>query len=255
MTESELDQDPCELCGFSASLYGLESDVLSTAALVSELVNAACEGLSAEQRAESSIDKPAIDEIVRAVEAFEGDPLTTAHHGLHAVAKIGVIRQDLGAGPTAASGTVTGLHTSGGGVPKTPIDVADVKRTGVVGDEQANRIHHGRPLQALCLWSEDVMEALRGESHPIGAGLAGENISIDGVDWATLRPGSRITISNIPILISAHATPCSKVAAGFVDRNFRRIDHDTHPGWSRLYAIPLGEGRVNIGDAVTIGAV
>ena len=141
MIEPELDQDPCELCGFSASLYNLESDVLSTAALVNQVVNAACEGLTTEQRAEPAIDEPTIDEIVRAVETFEGDPLTTAHHGLHAVAKIGLIRQDLGAGPTAASGTVTGLHASGGGVPKTPIDVAEVKRTGIVGDEPVSYTH------------------------------------------------------------------------------------------------------------------
>lgn len=247
MDAAELEQDPCDFCGFSASLYGLESDVLSTAGLVSSLAELACEGLTAEQRGD-----PSISQLVNAVASFEGEPLAIAHYGLHAVAKIGSARKVMGAGPTSGTGRVAGLHASSGGVPKTPLDAAEVRRSGVVGDEQNNRIHHGRPLQALCLWSEDVMAELRTEGHPISAGLAGENITIGGVDWQSLRPGSQLTIAGIPTLITAPATPCSKVAAGFTDRNFRRIDHDEHPGWSRLYAIPMGEGIINIGDVVTI---
>lgn len=247
ITETGLDQDPCPVCGFSASLYGLESDVRSTAALIPELVAGAVEGLTVEQLAD-----PSISQLRDAVDAFTGVPLDVAHHGLHAVAQIGLARRAMGAGPTAGTGTVVGLHTSSGGVPKTPIDVAEIRRSGVLGDEQNNRIHHGRPLQALCLWSEDVMAALRGESHPITAGLAGENITIEGVKWESLRPGSQLTIAGINVLITSYATPCKKVADGFVDRNFRRIDHDLHPGWSRLYAIPMGEGTVNIGAGVTI---
>lgn len=247
MDLSELDQDPCDVCGFSAALYGLESDITSTAGLVTHVVEGACEGLTEEQ-----LSDPSIATLVDAVESFEGEPLAVAHHGLHAMAKIGMARKAMGEGPTPGTGQIVGLHSSSGGVPKAPLEVAEVRRSGVVGDEQNNRIHHGRPLQALCLWSEDVMAALRAESHPISAGLAGENITIEGIDWKSLRPGSRITIAGIPTLITAYATPCSKVAAGFTDRNFRRIDHDAHPGWSRLYAIPMGEGTINIGDGVTI---
>ena len=243
----ELDQDPCDVCGFSASLYGLESDVLSTANLIPEIVEGACEGLTDDQ-----LSDPSIAELVDAVATFDGEPLDVAHQGLHAVAKLGLARKAMGAGPMAGTGSVVGLHASSGGVPKTPLEVAEVNRSGVVGDEQNNRIHHGRPLQALCLWSEDVMSALRVQSHPIHAGLAGENITVEGIDWKSLRPGSQLTIAGIPTFITAYATPCSKVAAGFVDRNFRRIDQDDHPGWSRLYAIPIGEGTINIGDAVTI---
>ena len=43
--------------------------------------------------------------------------------------------------------------------------------------------------------------------------------------------------------ISSHATPCAKNAGWFGDRQFRRIDHDEHPGWSRLYATVLRPAR------------
>ena len=168
------------------------------------------------------------------------------------MAQIGDLRHALGYGPTPGNGTVTGLHLSGGGVPKAAVEAVEVTRGGVVGDEQNNRIHHGRPLQALCIWSADVMASLNNEGHPIAPGVAGENITVDGIDWASLLPGSRMTIGDIPILISAHAVPCSKVGPGFTDNRFDRILHTKHPGWSRLYAIPLAEGSLAIGDAVTV---
>ena len=245
------DEAPCDVCGFAASHYELESDITSTAGLAIEVTTDAAAGLSAEELAATPEGvSQSIGELLASVENFEGTPLEAAHNGLHAMAEIGAIRATLDQGPTSGDGEVTGLHTSGGGVPKTPADSVEVIRTGVVGDVQNNRIHHGRPLQALCLWSNDVIEALQAEGHPIQPGIAGENITLNGLDWATLRPGSKITVSGLPILISSYATPCSKVAPGFTDRNFRRIEQDDHEGWSRLYGIPLAEGTVSVGDAV-----
>ena len=123
---------------------------------------------------------------------------------------------------------------------------------GVDGDTQADRRHHGRPVQAVCLWGSDVIEQLRGEGHPIAPGAAGENITIGGVDWSELLPGSRMDVGCVPMLISAHAIPCGKNARWFHDRDFSRIHHDRRAGASRLYAIPLTAGEVSVGDPVTI---
>ena len=97
------------------------------------------------------------------------------------------------------------------------------------------------------------MAALNDEGHPIAPGVAGENITVSGIDWVSLRPGSRVTVAGIPILLSSYAVPCSKVGPGFVDNNFRRILHSEHDGWSRLYGIPLSEGKVDLGDSVSVG--
>ncbi len=246
-------QAPCDVCGFHTSQYSLESDITSTAALGANIAHDAADGLTNDERTVSPADGgDSIAELLAAVEQFDGTPLETAHHGLHTMAQIGRQRAALGRGPTPGTGTVTGLHCSGGGVPKSAIDTAEIRRSGVVGDEQHNRIHHGRPLQALCVWSSDVIEALQVEGHPIMAGVAGENITLDGIDWATLRPGSQITVAAIPILLSAYAVPCSKVGPGFLDGNFRRILHSQHDGWSRLYGIPLGEGTISVGDPVRV---
>lgn len=174
------------------------------------------------------------------------------HDALHHLGDIGRIRHRLGHGAPTQSGSVVQLNVSGGGVPKRPVSSARIDASGVGGDTQSDRRHHGRPVQAVCLWSADVIAALQEEAHPIAAGNAGENVTIDGVDWASLRPGSRIDVGEVPMLLSAHAIPCAKNAQWFHDLDFNRILHDRHPGWSRLYAIPLGAGTVRPGDSVTV---
>lgn len=174
------------------------------------------------------------------------------HDGLHHMADIGRIRHGFGLGAPHQSGSVHQLNRSGGGVPKMPVDSAEISPRGVDGDRQSDRRNHGRPAQAVCLWSADVLASLHDEGHPIAPGNAGENITIEGVEWATLRPGTHITVGSVPMLISAHAIPCSKNAQWFADRDFNRILHDRNPGFSRLYAIPLGTGVVTAGDRVIV---
>jgi MOSC domain-containing protein YiiM len=174
------------------------------------------------------------------------------HDATHHLHDVGRIRVALGDGAPHRVGHVTHLAVSGGGVPKTAVDGFDVGWSGADGDVQGDRRHHGRPFQALCLWSEEVLADLRAEGHPIEAGLAGENITVAGVDWAALRPGTSIRVGNVSGEISSHATPCAKNASWFADRQFRRMDHDEHPGWSRLYAAVLRPGRVRVGDQVEI---
>ena len=175
------------------------------------------------------------------------------HDGLHHLADIGSVRQRLGYGPRPRTGSVRALHVSSGGVPKNSVDEAHITGHGLDGDAQADRRHHGRPVQAVCLWSTEVIEALQAAGHPIHPGAAGENITLDGLDWSELLPGSRITVGAVPLLISAHAIPCAKNAQWFSDRDFNRILHDRSPGSSRLYAIPLTTGTVAVGDVAATG--
>lgn len=174
------------------------------------------------------------------------------HDAVHHLRDIARGLVALGAGVASQRGSVAQLNVSDGGVPKRPVEVAEVDRRGFVGDRQADRRHHGRPLQALCLWSADQIAALAAEGHPIAAGLAGENVTISGVDWASLRPGARIRIGEVLAELSAWATPCAKNADWFLGRDFHRMDHDRHPGWSRAYAWVLEGGTVRPGDEVVV---
>jgi MOSC domain-containing protein YiiM len=162
------------------------------------------------------------------------------------------VARGLAAGAPAQQGTVRRVNASGGGVPKLSIGGADVMYAGLTVDTQADRKHHGRPFQALCLWSAEVIDALRAEGHPIGPGLAGENLTLSGIDWSTIRPGVRLRIGEVLAEVSAWSTPCQKNAPWFADRDFRRMDHDLHPGWSRAYAWVRRPGTVRTGDEVVV---
>ena len=174
------------------------------------------------------------------------------HDATHHLADVGRGIHLLGAGAPTQEGVVAQLNTSGGGVPKQPVDMVEVTDRGVVGDVQADRRNHGRPLQALCIWSSEVIEALQAEGHPIEPGAAGENITVRGIDWTTIRTGVQLRIGDVLAEISAYATPCSKNAAWFEDRDFNRMDHARHPGWSRAYAWVREPGTIRAGDPVVV---
>ncbi|MFQ5555213.1 MAG: MOSC domain-containing protein [Acidimicrobiia bacterium] len=150
-------------------------------------------------------------------------------------------------------GTIHQINVSNGGVPKLPVDEADVIVGGVVGDHQNDAIHHGGPDQDLCLYSLEIIEALQAEGHPIEPGFAGENLTLAGITWDDLASGVRIQFGETAVAeVTSPAIPCSKNAAWFADRDFRRIHHDLHPDATRWYARVITPGRVRRGDTVSV---
>jgi MOSC domain-containing protein YiiM len=140
---------------------------------------------------------------------------------------------------------------SAGGVPKHPVARALLTYEGVQGDRQNDRKNHGGPLRAVSLYAIECIDALRAEGHPISAGSTGENITLRGLDWATLKPGDRLIIGErVRIEITNYVAPCKTIAASFSDQQFKRVSQKVHPGWSRLYARVLIEGTIHVGDAV-----
>ncbi len=191
-----------------------------------------------------------LDGASRAVVDERGDA-DVVHAALHHLRDLGRALHDAGAGAPTQTGAVAQVSTSDGGVPKSAVPSADVGRRGLLGDRQGNRTHHGRPFQALCLWSAEVIDALRAEGHPVVAGATGENVTLSGIDWASLRPGVRLLVGEVLCELSAWAEPCRKNDQWFTDRS-DRIDHAVHPGWSRVYAWVLEPGTIAIGDEVVV---
>ncbi|HSJ27693.1 MAG TPA: MOSC domain-containing protein [Acidimicrobiia bacterium] len=151
------------------------------------------------------------------------------------------------------NGRIHQINLSEGGVPKRPVDSAVVNTRGVVGDLQTDTVHHGHPEQALCIWSLEVIEALQAEGHPIAPGYAGENITVAGLDWNRVLPGTTLLFGEAVVApVTFPATPCSKNAAWFLQRDFRRMSHDRHPGWSRMYASVVTGGTIQVGDSVRL---
>ena len=90
--------------------------------------------------------------------------------------------------------TLSSIQISRGGVPKLAVERARVTTLGLEGDSQHDTVHHGGPERAVCLFSAEVIEKLRGEGHPIEAGKTGENLTVSGLNWAEVVPGDRLRV-------------------------------------------------------------
>ena len=156
-----------------------------------------------------------------------------------------------GAFGTAVRGTVAQLNTSGGGVPKVPVDHIHVGFGGANGDVQATRRHHGRPWQALCLWSAEVIDGFARVGHPIGYGSAGENITVAGVEWARVRPGVVVQVGTVRCDVVAFALPCAQNARWFRGGDFNLMHHRNGPV-ARVYALVTRPGTIARGDNVVV---
>src|SRR3954470_13268931 len=151
-----------------------------------------------------------------------------------------------------SAGRLESINASRGGVPKHSMFEALITESGIDGDRQRDLRFHGGPDRAIVLFSLDVIRALQREGHTIAAGTAGENLTVSGIDWASLAPGRELAIGEVRLAITKYTSPCEKIAFSFVRNDYTRISQTLHPGWSRLSARVLHGGLVTIGDAVAI---
>jgi len=236
----------CAECGFDSARWS-DDDLARTIAHTDDLIGHALDGADPALRVAAGAMGP--------VDVDGDDPVVTAHAVMHRLDDLATLR-DAHEPFEPMLGRIESLHASAGGAPKPEIPHAIVDAGGIVGDSQDNRRNHGRPWQALCCYSSDLLEVLRGEGHPIVAGGAGENLTISGVDWGRMRGGLTITIGSgadaVRLRTSSPAAPCHKIGDCFTERSWDRIDHDEHPGWARWYTSVLDGGAIEPGAAVLI---
>jgi MOSC domain-containing protein YiiM len=149
--------------------------------------------------------------------------------------------------------TVVAINRSPGGVPKRSIPEVAISRDGLAEDGHVYH-RHGGPDKAVSLYALERIEALQAEGHPIAIGSTGENLTIAGLDWDAIVPGTRLRVGAVELECTDWAQPCATITGSFADGRSGRISPKTHPGWSRIYARVLVEGTVRTGDAVHVVA-
>lgn len=143
------------------------------------------------------------------------------------------------------------INVSDGGVPKHPVLEAKIDKEGLDGDRQRNLKVHGGPDRALCLFSLELIERLQDEGHSIDSGYSGENLTLAGLEWDHIEPGTQLRIGpDVRLEVTSYCAPCELNARWFRDRDISRISQKANPGWSRLYARVLQGGLVRPGDKV-----
>jgi MOSC domain-containing protein YiiM len=151
------------------------------------------------------------------------------------------------------TGRIFQLNVSAGGVPKLAVREGHVNELGLVGDEHRFPDIHGGPDRALCLFSLERIMELQAEGHPIFPGAVGENVTIAGLDWQQVVPGVQLSLGDEVLLeVTSYTSPCNTIPSSFADGRYQRISQKIHPGWSRVYARVLREGKLQVGQSVEL---
>ncbi len=151
------------------------------------------------------------------------------------------------------SGRIFQLNLSKGGVPKQAVRVAMVTDLGLEGDVQAHPTIHGGPDRALCLFSLERILEFQSEGHPIYPGSIGENVTVTGLDWSTIVPGTRLALGDeVLVEVTKYTSPCNSMEPSFSDGNFSRLSQKMNAGYSRVYARVLQTGKIIVGQAVRV---
>ena len=128
-----------------------------------------------------------------------------------------------------------------------------VTRSGIVGDEQADTVHHGGPDKALHHYPFEHYERWRGESANADlrdAGTFGENISSLGLTEDDVCIGDRFRFGTVLVEVSQARKPCWKQGD--------RLDWTqlpslmVHEGRSGWYYRVIEEGEAEAGDTLTL---
>jgi MOSC domain-containing protein YiiM len=232
----------CYVCGFRSELW-TPADGRSTVAAAAPLARHVMDSAPLDVAGDMARLLAPLSDLTAA------DPLEAVHLVMHQLHLAGRLRH-LTTAPE--SGRIVQISRSGGGVPKLPVDRVTISWRGIEGDVQQNRRHHGRPWQAVCLWSAEVVEGLQVDGHPIAFGSAGENLTVRGLDWSQLSPGVRLLVGTAVLQVSSYAIPCAKNAQWFADGDISRMAQEVRPGRSRLYASVVVEGVVAVADRITV---
>ena len=150
-------------------------------------------------------------------------------------------------------GRIVQISVSPGGVPKLPVPSAQVTELGLEGDLHRDMEHHGGPERALCIFAIEQIRVLQAEGHDVSPGAIGENLTVEGLDWERVTPGSRLELgAGVLIEVTRYTSPCFKIKKSFADGDISRVSQKSHPGGSRVYARVLTTGEIRRGDTVRL---
>ena len=142
------------------------------------------------------------------------------------------------------------------GIFKRPLDHSvEVTRTGLAGDEQGDKKHHGGlekaihhyPFDHYAIWKSEVPEFAAALDRE---GAFGENISTEGLTEADVCIGDIYRLGSALVEVSQARQPCWRLNERFGDAAMARRVQDTgRTGW---YYRVLDAGQVGPGDSIDL---
>ncbi len=100
----------------------------------------------------------------------------------------------------------------------------------------------------------EAIARVAADGHTAFPGAFGENVTLEGLDWAALRVADRLAIGDggLEIELTTNASPCTTPEHCFTDGRFALISPKVHPEDARWYARVLAEGPVAAGGRAEV---
>ena len=109
---------------------------------------------------------------------------------------------------TVRAGVVVAVCVSSGGVPKLRVDEVMLDEDGLIGDGH-NHEKHRRTDRAISIQDVELVEEIATEGYPVGPGIMGENLTVQGLDVQGTAPGDRLAFEGGPLLeVASIRKPC-----------------------------------------------
>lgn len=126
-----------------------------------------------------------------------------------------------------------------------------VEGVNVAGDDQADRVNHGGPDQAVYAYAaEDAAWWSAELGRELAPGMFGENLTLEGVDASGALVGERWRIGSVVLEARQPRIPCAKLAARFGEEAMtRRFGAASRPG---AYLAIVTPGELGAGDPVEV---
>lgn len=146
----------------------------------------------------------------------------------------------------------TGTRVVPSAIVKPPISgPVAVRGVNLAGDEQADKVHHGGPDQAVYAYAgEDTAWWSAQLGRPLGPGVFGENLTLAEVDVSGARIGERWRVGTAELRVAGPRVPCFKLGTIMGDQRFLRAF--LRAGRPGAYLAIAAEGELEAGDAVEI---
>lgn len=163
----------------------------------------------------------------------------------------------------AMDGTVIQVNVKGRqagqrGIPKKPVERAEIRGTGLIGDFNRYRQEklRGDSDSAVLLLPMEVIEELRLEGWEVQPGDLGENVTTEGIVLEAIGPGTRLIVGGqVELELSRVCKPCQNLRVlPYIGGERLRDFMQTLEGRRGWYARVIREGMVRPGDSISVTA-
>ena len=142
-------------------------------------------------------------------------------------------------------GQVVAVCLSAGGIPRLPVESAQLTVGGFENDGHRYDEHYAKN-RAVTLFNQEILDHFDADAEPFPPGSVGENITVAGIDLGTLTVGARLSVGEAEIQLEKRWKPCHATNAA---SGYSRVNERENLGF---FASVIRPGMVRNGDEVRV---